>query len=88
MDIDIGITLLVIGIALLPFGIIYTKETWEEYRKQGLTRKKKALNLILEVLDMFTFTSGSSILLLFISLLCIIFGSTLIVLFLQGVIPL
>ncbi|MDX1770798.1 MAG: hypothetical protein R3328_04665 [Planococcaceae bacterium] len=74
----IGIIFLVIGVALLPFGIMYFKETWDEYREQELSLLRKITIVILEVIAMFTLTAGLSTWILSISLIFIIFGTAVI----------
>ena len=50
----IGIILLVIGAALLAIGIMYFKQSWDEYREQELSFPRKILIVILEVVATFT----------------------------------
>ncbi len=66
-----GVTFLFLGLFLLPIGIIYFKQTWTEYKE--LAPNKKNYVLLLEMIDLFTFSSLSTWL-LFISLICIAFG--------------
>lgn len=73
----LGIVFVIIGIAFFPFGVIYFKETWNEY-KQTKPNKKKAL-LMLEIVDVFTSPTLSTWL-IFISLLFIILGTFIILL--------
>lgn len=82
----IGIIFLIIGVALLPIGIMYFKQSWDEYREQELSLPKKILIVILEVVAMFTLSAGVSTWLLSISLLCIVFGIAIIYLLSQGII--
>lgn len=67
----IGLTFLILGIVILPAGIMYFKQTWNEYKK--LTPNKKKIVVLLEMVDMLSFASLSAWL-LFISLICIAFG--------------
>jgi hypothetical protein len=81
----IGIIFLVIGVALLPFGIMYFKQTWDQFREQKLSLPRKILVVILEIFSLFTLTAGFATWLLSISLICIIFGIAVIYSVLQGV---
>lgn len=67
----IGVTFLILGIVILPAGIIYFKQTWNEYKE--LAPNKKKIVVLLEMVDMLSFASLSAWL-LFISLICIAFG--------------
>ncbi|MGG1479599.1 hypothetical protein ABE402_01470 [Bacillus smithii] len=71
MTTAVGITLLVVGIALLPFGVIYFKDSWKEIKELSPIAKKTAI--FLEILDLFTAPIGSTSL-LFLSLIFIIGG--------------
>ncbi len=84
----IGIIFLVIGVALLPIGLIYFKQSWDEYRDQELSFPRKILIVILEVVAIFTLSAGVGTWLLSISLLCIVFGIAVIYLLSQGIINL
>ncbi|MFX3674692.1 MAG: hypothetical protein ACE3JQ_09625 [Paenisporosarcina sp.] len=75
----VGIIFLVIGVVLLPMGIMYLKQTWELVKEQELSLQRKILVIILEIVSMFTLTAGFATWLLSISLICIIFGIALIV---------
>lgn len=72
MTTAVGITLLVVGIALLPFGVIYFKDSWKEIKELSPSAKKTAI--FLEILDLFTAPIGGSTSLLFLSLMFIIGG--------------
>ncbi|SFA50872.1 hypothetical protein SAMN05192569_10283 [Parageobacillus thermantarcticus] len=76
----IGVIMLVVGIGLFPFGVIYFKQSWNEYKK--LPSNKKKVAIFLEILDVFSLSSSLSTWLIFISLLLIIGGSGLIFLYL------
>ena len=70
----IGIFFLIIGVALLPIGIMYFKQSWVEYREMKLSLPRKILIVILEVVAMFSLSAGVSTWILSISLLFIGFG--------------
>lgn len=70
-----GIFILILGIFLFPFGIMYFKQTWAEYRELTSTRKK--LFVLIEIIDMFTSPILSTWVLL-ISLVLILLGIALI----------
>lgn len=65
----VGITSLVEGIALLPFGVIYLKESFKEIKE--LSPNTKKIVIFLEMLDLFTTPVGSTFL-LFLSFVFII----------------
>ncbi|MGG3920244.1 hypothetical protein ABEV38_19140 [Parageobacillus thermoglucosidasius] len=73
----LGISLIIIGVILLPFGMISLKESWEE--KKDLSLKKKMVVIFLEILDIFS-TPILSTWLLGLSLLMIIGGLAVILL--------
>lgn len=67
----LGISLIIIGVILLPFGVISLKESWEE--KKDLSPTKKMVVIFLEILDIFS-TPILSAWVLGMSLLMIIGG--------------
>ncbi|WP_088073060.1 hypothetical protein [Gottfriedia luciferensis] len=67
----IGLIFLIIGLFLLPFGIIYFKEEFKKY--ESTTSKKKLLIIFLEIFDMF-FSQSMSTWLIFISIILITVG--------------
>jgi hypothetical protein len=78
----IGVIMLVVGIGLFPFGVIYFKKSWNEYK--NLPSNKKKVAIFLEILDVFSLSPSLSTWLIFISLLLIIGGAGLIFLYLTG----
>jgi hypothetical protein len=79
----IGVIMLLVGIGIFPFGVLYFKEIWKEYK--NLPPNKKKVAIFLEILDIFSFSPILSTWLIFISLLLIIGGAGLIFLYLTGV---
>ncbi|QNU35826.1 hypothetical protein IC802_08145 [Geobacillus sp. 44C] len=73
----LGIGLIIIGVILLPFGVVSLKESWEE--KKDLSFKRKMVVTFLEILDVFS-TPILSAWLLGLSLLMIIGGLSVILL--------
>jgi hypothetical protein len=39
----IGVIMLVVGIGLFPFGVMYFKQSWNEYKKLPSNKKKVAI---------------------------------------------
>lgn len=69
--INIGILLLLVGVLLFSFGVVFFQENWKEFR--NLSLRKKGLFIISEISDL----SSTSVVLM--GLLCLIFGIFLIV---------
>jgi hypothetical protein len=76
----IGVMMLLVGIGIFPFGVLYFKESWNEYK--NLPSNQKKVVIFLEILDIFSFSPILSTWLIFISLLLIIGGAGLIFLYL------
>ncbi|MES0855431.1 hypothetical protein ABS784_04140 [Geobacillus sp. G4] len=76
----IGVMMLLVGIGIFPFGVLYFKESWNEYK--NLPPNQKKVVIFLEILDIFSFSPILSTWLIFISLLLIIGGAGLIFLYL------
>lgn len=76
----IGVMMLLVGIGIFPFGVLYFKESWNEYK--NLPSNQKKVVIFLEILDIFSFSPILSKWLIFISLLLIIGGAGLIFLYL------
>lgn len=71
-----GMVMLAVGLGLFPFGVLYFKASWKEYRNLPSNRKKVAI--FLEMLDVFSLSPSLSMWFIFISLLLIIGGCALI----------
>lgn len=64
--INIGILLLLVGVLLFSFGVVFFQESWKEFR--NLSLRKKGLFIISEISD------PSSTWVVLMGLLCLIFG--------------
>lgn len=78
----IGLLIVLVGIALIPFIVVSFKNDIEElYQMKELTLSKKVIIFMGALFDMLTFNNYTSIL-FFLSTLCIIGGSVFIIYFL------